>query len=153
MQNRVKVLFIGIALAVAAAVPAIARGDDDDQAAPQPDVPALGTDVETGSASSTGDDSDDEIAETEGNDRSSDTDGTEDANETDIPITGPDLDRASEVAINHLGGGTVTETEIEDEESYYEVEVTLDDGSQVDVQLDENFNVVGTENDGSGFDD
>lgn len=77
----------------------------------------------------------------------------DDANEVDIPITGPDLARASDVAINHLGGGTVTETEIEDEESYYEVEVTLDGGRQVDVQLDEQFNVVGTEDDGTGADD
>ena len=75
-----------------------------------------------------------------------------DANEIDIPITGPDLARGSEVAIDHLGGGTVTETEIQDEESYYEVEVTLDDGRQVDVQLDEQFNVVGTEDDGTGAD-
>ena len=36
--------------------------------------------------------------------------------------------------------------------SYYEVEVTLD-GRQVDVQLDEQFNVVGTEDDGKGGDD
>lgn len=71
--------------------------------------------------------------------------GTSDGNEVDVPITGPDLARASEAAIDHLGGGSVTETEIEDEESYYEVEVTLDDGSQVDVQLDEQFNVVGDE--------
>ena len=41
------------------------------------------------------------------------------------------------------GGGSVTETETGDEESYYEVEVTRDDGSQVDVQLDRQFNVVG----------
>ena len=39
----------------------------------------------------------------------------------------------------------MTGTEVEDEESYYEVEVTLDDGTQVDVQLDEDFAVVGTE--------
>ena len=39
-----------------------------------------------------------------------------------------------------------------DEESYYEVEVTLDDGSQVDVQLDERFEVVGTEQDGTDDD-
>ena len=38
--------------------------------------------------------------------------------------------------------GTVTETEVGDEESYYEVEVTRPDGSQVDVQLDRDFNVV-----------
>jgi hypothetical protein len=36
----------------------------------------------------------------------------------------------------------VTGTEVGDEESYYEVEVTLDDGRQVDVQLDESFAVV-----------
>ena len=46
----------------------------------------------------------------------------------------------------------MTETEVEDEESYYEVEVTLDDGRQVDVQLDEDFNVVGSEADGPGDD-
>ena len=34
-----------------------------------------------------------------------------------------------------------------DEESYYEVEVTLPDGRQVDVQLDEDFTVVGSESD------
>jgi uncharacterized membrane protein YkoI len=63
----------------------------------------------------------------------------------DIPITGPDLDRASAVALEFTGEGRVTATEIEDEESYYEVEVTLDDGSEVDVQLDESFAVVGTD--------
>jgi uncharacterized membrane protein YkoI len=49
----------------------------------------------------------------------------------------------------------VTETEVDDEESYYEVEVTLDDGSQVDVQLDRSFNVVGSsaDHEGSGNDD
>ncbi len=68
----------------------------------------------------------------------------------DTPITGPALDQASAAALEHLGEGTVTDTEIGDEESLYEVEVTLDDGSQIDVQLDEGFNVVGTENDGVG---
>ena len=47
----------------------------------------------------------------------------------------------------------MTGTEVGDEESYYEIEVTLDSGHQVDVQLDEDFNVVGTENDGIGPDD
>lgn len=41
----------------------------------------------------------------------------------------------------------MTGTEVGDEESYYEVEVTRDDGSQVDVQLDENFVVVGSSTD------
>jgi uncharacterized membrane protein YkoI len=63
----------------------------------------------------------------------------------EAPITGAALERASEAALAHTGGGRVTETEVGDEESMYEVEVTLDDGSQVDVQLDEQFNVVGDE--------
>ena len=41
----------------------------------------------------------------------------------------------------------MTETEVGDEDSFYEVEVTLDDGTQVDVQLDREFNVVGSSTD------
>lgn len=63
------------------------------------------------------------------------------------PITGEALDRASAVALDHLGEGRVTETEEGDEDSYYEVEVTLDDGRQIDVQLDRDFNVVGAAGD------
>jgi hypothetical protein len=68
------------------------------------------------------------------------------------PITGEALERASAAALEHLGEGRVTETEVGDEDSYYEVEVTLDDGMQVDVQLDEDFNVVGSEADGADDD-
>src|SRR5688572_1569261 len=67
--------------------------------------------------------------------------------DSEQPISGGALDEASAAALDHTGGGTVTETETGDEESYYEVEVTLDDGSQVDVQLDRDFNVVGDEAD------
>ena len=63
--------------------------------------------------------------------------------DSEASIEGTALDRASAAALEHTGGGEVTETEVGDEESYYEVEVTLDDGSQVDVQLDRDFNVVG----------
>lgn len=69
--------------------------------------------------------------------------GDDDA--SDKPITGSDLERATKAALAETGGGTVTETEVGDEESLYEVEVTLDDGDQVDVQLDESFAVVGSE--------
>jgi len=62
-------------------------------------------------------------------------------------ISGEALDRASDAALAHTGGGRVTETEAGDEESYYEVEVTLEDGTQVDVQLDRDFEVVGSEAD------
>ena len=65
----------------------------------------------------------------------------------ETPITGVALQQASQAALAHTGGGTVTETEVGDEESLYEVEVTLSDGSQVDVQLDADFRVVGSEGD------
>ena len=73
--------------------------------------------------------------------------------DSEPPITGDALARATQAALADTGGGRVTDTEVGDEDSYYEVEVTLDDGSQVDVQLDEGFNVVGGETDGAGEDD
>lgn len=68
------------------------------------------------------------------------------------PITGSALDRASSVALDHAGGGRVSDTELQDEEGYYEVEVTRDDGSQVDVHLDSHFNVLNESADGRGAD-
>jgi uncharacterized membrane protein YkoI len=62
----------------------------------------------------------------------------------DSAISGDALQRASDAALAETGGGTVTGTEVGDEESYYEVEVTLGNGHQVDVQLDESFAVVGS---------
>ena len=73
--------------------------------------------------------------------------GSGDDDASDIPIPGPALQKASDAALAETGGGEVTETEVDDEESYYEVEVTLDNGDQVDVQLDRSFNVVGSESD------
>jgi Peptidase propeptide and YPEB domain len=72
--------------------------------------------------------------------------GDDDAHERPIPAA--ELDQAERAALEETGGGTVTGTEVDDEESKYEVEVTRDDGTQVDVQLDANFKVVGTESDG-----
>ena len=71
--------------------------------------------------------------------------GDSDGNETDVAISGSALDQASAAALEHTGGGQVTDTEVGDEESYYEVEVLRDDGTQVDVQLDRGFQVVGGE--------
>jgi uncharacterized membrane protein YkoI len=68
--------------------------------------------------------------------------------DNEAAIVGSALQRASAAALEHTGEGRVTETEVDDEESYYEVEVTREDGSQVDVQLDRDFNVVGSEDDG-----
>lgn len=73
--------------------------------------------------------------------------GSGDDDHTDTAITGEALDRASAAALDFIGEGTVTQTEVGDEESLYEVEVTRTDGTQVDVQLDENFAVVGSKTD------
>ena len=59
------------------------------------------------------------------------------------PIAGDARNKAEAAALDHTGGGRVTGTEVGDEESLYEVEVTRSDGSQVDVQLDKDFHVVG----------
>jgi uncharacterized membrane protein YkoI len=65
------------------------------------------------------------------------------------PITGAALDKASRIALEQTGGGRVTSSELQDEEGYYEIEVTKDDGSQVDVHLDSHFNVLNSKGDGS----
>jgi uncharacterized membrane protein YkoI len=79
--------------------------------------------------------------------------GGDDDDAGERAISGSALDRASAAALEHTGGGRVTETEVGDEESYYEVEVTRDDGSQTDVQLDRDFNVVGGSADSDGAED
>jgi hypothetical protein len=69
------------------------------------------------------------------------------AGDSDRPVTGPALERASAAALAYTGGGTVTDSEVGDEEGYYEIEVTLADGGQVDVHLDRGFHVIGDETD------
>ena len=72
---------------------------------------------------------------------------TSTSDDTDTPITGTDLQKASDAALAFTGQGRVTGTEIGDEESYYEVEITLDNGTEVDVQLDAEFQAVSSEAD------
>jgi uncharacterized membrane protein YkoI len=71
------------------------------------------------------------------------------------PLTGTNLEKATAAALAHTGGGTVTETETGDDGAAYSVEVRLDDGSQVEVNLDENFQVIGqgADDDGAGDDE
>ncbi|MDQ3505655.1 MAG: PepSY domain-containing protein [Actinomycetota bacterium] len=76
--------------------------------------------------------------------------GATDDDASDTAITGTALEQASAAALEFTGGGRVTGTEVGDEESYYEVELTRDDGTQVDVQLDEDFAVVGSEDEDGG---
>ncbi len=65
------------------------------------------------------------------------------ADDAEPSLTGDALDRAAEAALAVTGDGYVSDTEVDDEDSYYEVEVTLPDGGHVDVQLDPSFAVVG----------
>ncbi len=67
--------------------------------------------------------------------------------DSDQPLTGSDRERAEAAALDSVGGGTVIETEIGDDGAAYGVEIRRDDGSQVEVNLDESFTVIGTEAD------
>ena len=65
-----------------------------------------------------------------------------DGNDNDR-LTGQTLDKASSAALAEVGSGTVSDAECsEDLDHAYEVEVTLDNGEDVDVHLDESFTVV-----------
>lgn len=69
------------------------------------------------------------------------------ASDSDEPVTGTDLERASAAALDHTGGGEVVDSEVGDDGAAYGIEIKLDDGSQVEVNLDANFTVIGSEPD------
>ncbi len=73
-------------------------------------------------------------------------------NDTEAPIIGTAYEEATKAALAHVGEGRVTETEAGDEDGAYEVEITRNDGTQVDVHLDAAFNVIGTKSDGKNDD-
>lgn len=68
----------------------------------------------------------------------------------DKPLQGSAYDKATEAALEHVGGGTVIETEVGDDGATYGVEIRTNDGSVVEVNLDQDFNVVGSEADDDG---
>jgi uncharacterized membrane protein YkoI len=78
------------------------------------------------------------------------------AGDSEEQVTGSDAEKAKSAAITAVGGGTLTEVERDDgDDGYstsgvYEVEVTRDDGSQLEVHLDGDYNVVGQEADEDG---
>lgn len=127
--DRFKGMLLGavllLALVIGGATIAAAAGSDD----PQSSAPAT----------QDGDSRDDDEGEDEADD---------DAGEVDEQVTGPRADDAGAAALEATGGGTVTEVEVADEgDSGYEVEVKREDGSFVEVALDNDFNVVSVEND------
>jgi len=68
----------------------------------------------------------------------------------DTPLTGSDLANATAAALDHVGGGTVVETEVGDGGAAYGVEVRLDDGRVVEVNLDADFGIIGSAADDDG---
>jgi hypothetical protein len=65
----------------------------------------------------------------------------------DRPLQGNALERATAAALDHVGGGRIIETEIGDDGAAYGVEIQRSDGSVVEVNLDQNFQVIGTDGD------
>jgi hypothetical protein len=68
----------------------------------------------------------------------------------DRPLTGSALEKATAAALQHTGGGTVIETEAGEDGAAYGVEIRLDDGRVVEIDLDANFQVIGKESDDDG---
>jgi hypothetical protein len=73
----------------------------------------------------------------------------------DPPLAASTLEEATAAALESTGGGTVVDSEAGDGGEAYEVEVRLEDGRQVEISLNQTFEVLGTEadHDGSGDDD
>ena len=79
-------------------------------------------------------------------DDDSDDSNRDDSNRGDDDLTGTDYDQAAAAAIAAAGGGTVTDADRSDDSGVaYEVDVRLDDGTEVDVDLDQDFGVVRTD--------
>jgi uncharacterized membrane protein YkoI len=66
--------------------------------------------------------------------------------DNDDTLTGSTLDRASKAALDEVGEGKVTGSEADDDGTY-EIEVTLDNGRDVDVLLDDTFSVLSVDRD------
>ena len=73
--------------------------------------------------------------------------GIASSRDDDQPLAGDSRRRAIDAALEHVGQGSVIETEMGDDGAAYGVEIRLDDGSVVEVELDEDFDVTGTEQD------
>jgi hypothetical protein len=75
------------------------------------------------------------------------------AGDDDRPISGEARDKCIAAALAEHPGGTVTETEADDDGAAYEVEIRRADGSQVEVNLNRDCQVIGQEADDDGPND
>ena len=79
----------------------------------------------------------------------SDSNSTDNADPDDAPISDADRTRAEKAAIAAADGGSVTDVDRSDDADHaFEVEVTREDGTEVDVELDADFGVVRTDTQG-----
>lgn len=71
----------------------------------------------------------------------------------DEPLSSGDREKASAAALQHVGGGAVTDAERGDGDDVfeYEVEVTLPNGTEIDVELDDKFAVINSPAKASDF--
>lgn len=100
--------------------------------------------VSGGAGSGSASDSDDTAAE--GSSGAAATPGASGPSVDKDDLVGDELAQASEAAIKAAGGGTVVDAERSDDADHrFEVEVRLEDGTEVDVDLDESFGVVRTQ--------
>lgn len=70
--------------------------------------------------------------------------------EATAPPARSHLDRATEAALRHTGGGTILEAEAGDDGAAFGVEIRRPDGSVVEVALDASFAVIGEAADDDG---
>lgn len=75
------------------------------------------------------------------------------AGDRDESVTGSEADRAAAAAVAHVGGGQPTEVEKAEGGAGWEVEIERADGSSVEVNLDQGYHVVGTQQDSENGDD
>jgi hypothetical protein len=75
--------------------------------------------------------------------------GGDSGDDGDVTVTGNEADRATQAALELTHGGTANSVERDSENgATWEVEVTREDGTTVDVRLDEYFDLVVIEGDG-----
>ncbi|MGZ8584801.1 MAG: PepSY domain-containing protein [Actinomycetota bacterium] len=77
------------------------------------------------------------------------------SSDDDEPLLGNDLRQATAAALRHTGGGTVVETEAGDDGAAFSVEVRIESGRVVEVNLNADFDVIGAvaDDDGAGDED
>lgn len=138
MRSRDKLILVVaivlglVALSAGIAVAAAGAGDDATNPAVVSEEPG---DDESGAAEARDDTG-------TGDDNGTGDDESGGRDESDASLTGDTAAKASEAALATTGGGTVLAVESDDGDAGYEVEIRKADGSEAEVELDKDFNVV-----------